>query len=299
MLQGSFPALVTPFKNNEIDYNALEGLLEFHLQNNTDGIVLLGTTAETPALANDEKDNLLRFCVQRLKSKLPVIAGTGSNNLLQTVSATQKAEDHGVEYALIVTPYYNKPNQEGLYLYYKEIVRRTNLPVIIYNVPSRTGCNIQAETVIRLATEFPEKIVGIKEASGDIVKASLIIRETPEKFFLLSGEDALNYPLLCVGAKGAISVTANAVPKEMHTMIKYALEKQYDKALKIHQLLIELNEVMFIDTNPIPVKEALFHLGMMKQEYRLPLCPTTDEKRIRIHNIFKEFKRNIDTENIL
>ena len=292
MLKGSMPALVTPFKNNEIDYNSLEKLLSFHIENETDGMVLLGTTAETPALANDEKESLLRFAVQRLKGRMPIIAGTGSNNLSHTVSATQKAENLGVEYALVVTPYYNKPNQDGLYLYYKEVVKQTNLPVIIYNVPSRTGCNISAETVIKLANEFPKRIIAVKEASGDIVKASKIVRDTPDTFSLLSGEDALNFPLMCVGGKGVISVTANAVPKQMHQMITYAISGERDKALKLHQSLIELNDVMFHDTNPIPVKLILSHIGLIEIGYRLPLCETTDDKKTKILAVYDRFIAN-------
>ncbi|MCL2064025.1 MAG: 4-hydroxy-tetrahydrodipicolinate synthase [Candidatus Cloacimonetes bacterium] len=293
MLKGSIPALVTPFKNNEIDYNSLEKLLNFHLENQTDGLVLLGTTGEGATLANDEKEALLRFAVQRLKSKLPIIAGTGSNNLPHTISATQKAESLGVDYAMIVTPYYNKPNQEGLYLYFKELANKTNLPIIIYNVPGRTGVNISAETVIKLANDFPEKIVAIKEASGDIIKASRIVRDTPDSFALLSGEDALNFPLMCVGSKGAISVTANVVPKEMHLMLNYALEGDCARSLSIHQHLIELNEVLFIDTNPIPVKYILAHLDLLEIGFRLPLCPTSDDKKAKIIAIFNEFKNKI------
>jgi len=290
MLKGSFPALVTPFKNNEVDYNSLEKLLNFHLENKTDGLVLLGTSAESPTLANDEKENLLRFCVQRLKGKLPLVVGTGSNNLSVTVSATQKAETLGLDYAMIVTPYYNKPNQEGLYLYYKEIIKHTKLPIVVYNVPSRTGCDIAAETIIKLANEFPQNIVAIKEASGNVIKATKIVRDTPETFSLVSAEDALNYPLMCVGAKGAISVTANLVPKEMRTMLAYALENKHDKALAIHQLLYELNEAMFIDTSPIPVKQALAHVGLIELGYRLPLCPTTEDKKAKIIRAYDEFK---------
>ncbi|MDD4157673.1 MAG: 4-hydroxy-tetrahydrodipicolinate synthase [Candidatus Cloacimonetes bacterium] len=290
MLKGSFPALITPFKNKDIDFNALENLLQFHLDNETDGLVLLGTTAETPALANDEKDNILRFCIQKIKGKLPIIVGTGSNNIHQTISSTQKAENHGAEYALVVTPYYNKPNQEGLYLYYKELINKTSLPIIIYNVPSRTGSNISAETVIKLANEFPERIVGIKEASGDIIKASTIIRDTPDNLVLLSGEDALNYPLMCIGAKGCISVTANIIPKEMHEMTKLLLEFNYSKALKYHQKMIELNQVMFIDTNPIPVKETLHYMKMIELDFKLPLCPTNKDYRQKIIDTFIKFK---------
>jgi len=292
MLKGSFPALVTPFKDQAIDYNSLEKLLDFHLENGSDGLVLLGTTAETPALANDEKESLIRFCVHRLGGKLPIVAGTGSNNLMQTVASTQKMANLGVNYALVVTPYYNKPNQEGLYLYYKELVARTTLPIVIYNVPSRTGCNIAAETVIKLADEFPDRIVAIKEASGDFVKASRIVRDTPDTFSLVSGEDALNFPLMSIGATGSISVTANAVPRQMSTMINLCLNQKWTEALNIHQNLIELNDVMFIDTNPIPVKALLAYLGLIHLQYRLPMCHTTPEKTEKITAVYDRFIAN-------
>ncbi|MCL1827774.1 MAG: 4-hydroxy-tetrahydrodipicolinate synthase [Candidatus Cloacimonetes bacterium] len=290
MLQGSIPALVTPFKNNEIDYNSLDKLLNFHLENKSDGLVLLGTTGEAPAISSSEKEELLKFCVSRVKGKIPLISGTGTNNFMQTVENTKQAEKCGIEYSLVVTPYYNKPNQEGLYLYYSQLAKQTNLPIIIYNVPSRTGCNIAAETVIMLSEEFPKQIVAIKEASGDITKASKIIRDTEESFVLLSGEDALNYPLLCVGSKGSISVTANCVPLEMHNLHKFTNEGKCEKALQIHQALIELNEMLFCDTNPIPVKHIMAFLGLIELEFRLPLCLTTEDKREKIISTFQKFK---------
>lgn len=287
-MKGSYVALVTPFKNNEIDYTALEKLIDFHLTEKTDGIVLLGTTAETPTLASDEKEALLRFCIHRLKGKMPIIVGTGSNNLNITISSTLKAEKAGAEYALIVTPYYNKPTQEGLYLYFKEIVKNTTIPIILYNVPGRTGCNLSAETTIRLANEYPERIIAVKEASANLVQASLIIKNTPESFTLLSGEDALNLPLMSVGAKGTISVTANIVPGKMHDMIQLALEGKYNEALKIHQSLIELNDVMFIESNPIPVKEALALMGFIAPELRLPLCNISENNKNKLIKILKD-----------
>ncbi len=289
-MKGSMVALVTPFKNKEIDYNALEKLIDFHLLNQTDAIVLLGTTAEAATLANDEKESLLRFATQRLKGKLPIIIGTGSNNVSQTISNTVKAEHFGADAALIVTPYYNKPTQEGIYLYYKEIVRNTNIPIIMYNVPGRTGCNQSAETTIRLANEFPGKIIGIKEASADLVQAGKIIKYAPKEFFVLSGEDALNLPLMCIGAKGCISVTANIVPLKMHQLIQYALDGNFKEANKIHLELIELNQNMFIETNPIPVKNALALMGMMEKEVRLPLCDLKAENLMIIESCLKQYQ---------
>lgn len=287
-MKGSFVALITPFKNKDIDYNALEKLINFHIENQTDGIVLLGTTGEAATLASDEKESLLRFAIQRLKNKMPIIVGTGSNNLSITISNTLKAEKLGAEAALIVTPYYNKPTQEGLYLYYKEIISKTTIPIILYNVPGRTACNISADTTLRLAHEFSERIIGIKEASGDLVQASKIIKYAPKNFFLLSGEDALNLPLMAVGAKGTISVTANVVPKKMHDLIALALDGKFSEALKIHQELIELNNILFIETNPIPAKEALAMMKIIENEVRLPLC----NLQAKNHELLKECLSN-------
>ncbi len=286
-MKGSYVALITPFKNNEIDYSALEKLIDFHLTEKTDGVVLLGTTAETPTLASDEKETLLRFCIQKLKDKCPIIVGTGSNNLNITISSTLKAEKAGAEYALIVTPYYNKPTQEGMYLYYHEIIKNTSIPIILYNVPGRTGCNLNAETTIRLANDFPDRVIGIKEASGNIVQASAIIKNTSDDFVLLSGEDALNLPLMSIGAKGTISVTANIVPAKMHQMIEFALDQNYEEAKKIHLEILELNDVMFIESNPIPVKEALALMGYIQPELRLPLCQLKDENRQKLITVLK------------
>jgi len=265
-------------------------LIDFHLNNKTDAIVLLGTTAEAATLANDEKESLLRFATQRLKGKLPIIIGTGTNNVTQTISNTIRAEHFGADAALIVTPYYNKPTQEGIYLYYKEIISRTNIPVIMYNVPGRTGCNQSAETSIRLANEFPGRIIGIKEASGDLVQAGKIIKYAPKDFFVLSGEDALNLPMMCIGAKGCISVTANVVPLQMHNLIQSVLDGNYEDARKIHIELIELNQNMFIETNPIPAKNALALMGLIEKEVRLPLCDLKEESLKTLENCLKNYK---------
>ncbi|HOQ81020.1 MAG TPA: 4-hydroxy-tetrahydrodipicolinate synthase, partial [Candidatus Cloacimonadota bacterium] len=289
-MKGSMVALVTPFKNNEIDYNALERLLEFHLQNKTDAIVFLGTTAETATLANDEKESLLRFATQRVKGKMPFIIGTGTNNVKQTIINTSRAEHYEADAALIVTPYYNKPTQEGIYLYYKEIVSKTNIPIIMYNVPGRTGCNQSADTTIRLANDFPGRIIAIKEASGDLVQAGKIIKHAPKDFIVLSGEDALNLPLMCIGAKGCISVTANIVPLQMSNMIHAALEGNYEEAKRIHLELIEVNQNMFIETNPIPVKNALAMMGYIDKEVRLPLCDLKAESLITLEKCLKSLK---------
>lgn len=288
-IRGSYVALVTPFKNNEIDYNALENLLDFHLENGTDGILFCGTTGESPTLAGDEKERLVRFGIKKIAGKLPVMLGTGTNNLSHTISATARAKEWGADSALIITPYYNKPTQNGLYLYFKSVVENTDIPIVIYNVPGRTGVNIQAETTLKLAHEFTN-IVAIKEASGDLVQLSQIVRDAPAGFTVLSGEDALNYPILCCGGSGVISVTANIVPQIVHNIVEFSEKGKREMALELHLELLKLNNAMFIETNPIPVKESLHLMGMIERELRLPMCKLQDDNLAKLKNILTEYK---------
>ena len=278
MLQGSFVALITPFKNGSIDWNALERLIQFHLDNGTDGILLLGTTAETAGLATDEKDALLRFAIQKIGGKVPVMIGTGTNNLSQTLVNTQKAKDLGADFALVITPYYIKPTQQGMYEYFKTIADRVDIPIVIYNVPGRTGVNITAATTLKLANAC-KNIIGIKEASGNLVQATYILRDAPQDFSLMSGEDALNLPLMAIGAKGTISVTANVVPKLVSEHIATCLKGDFATAASQHHHLAKMNDLMFIETNPIPAKEALHMMGMIELEFRSPICPMQDANR--------------------
>ena len=288
MLKGSYVALITPFKNKGIDYNALEKLIEFHLTNNTDGILFCGTTGETPSLAGDEKERLVRFGLQKINKQKPVMMGTGTNNLHHTISNTIKAQEWGVDHALVITPYYNKPTQNGLYLHFKSVAENTDIPIVIYNVPGRTGVNIDAETTLKLANEC-KNIVGIKEASGDIFQLSKIVKYAPHGFSAMSGEDALNYPIMCCGGKGVISVTANIVPQKVHDLVEFSLKGKYDKALNIHLELLELNKAMFIETNPIPAKESLHLMGMIERELRLPMCNLKDENLKKLKNILDDY----------
>lgn len=271
MLQGSFVALVTPFKNGEVDYLALERLINLHLENGTHGILLLGTTAETAALASDEKDALLRFAIKKINNRVPVMIGTGTNNLNQSIANTKKAKELGADYALVITPYYIKPTQNGLYEYFKTISQKVDIPIVIYNVPGRTSINISSATTVKLAHDCPN-IVGIKEASANLVQATEIIRDAPQGFVLMSGEDALNMPLMALGAKGTISVTANVAPKLMSEHIETCLRGDYQLAAQQHMQLLLLNNTMFIETNPIPAKEALALMGYIEPEFRLPIC---------------------------
>jgi len=289
MLQGSFVALVTPFKHGEIDYVALERLIDFHLENGTDGIVLLGTTAEASSLASDEREALLLFAMQKINHRVPVIIGTGSNNFSHTLADTKQAQELGADYALIITPYYVKPTQKGMEEYFLAIAEKTNIPIVIYNVPGRTGVNITSSTVVKLARQCSQ-IAGIKEASGNLVQATEIVRDAPEGFALLSGEDAMNYPLMAIGGRGCISVTANIIPKELSEHIHICLKGDFINAAKQHQNLLKLHQAMFIETNPIPVKEALHMMGMLQLEFRLPMCPLMENNREILHNVLKEYK---------
>lgn len=288
MLQGSYVALVTPFKHGGIDYSALEALLEFHLAEGTHGILLLGTTAETAALASDEKEALLLFALQKINKRVPVMIGTGTNNFNQTLAATKRARELGADHALVITPYYIKPTQNGLYEYFKALAAKVDIPMVVYNVPGRTGVNLAAATMVKLARECPN-IVAVKEASGNIPQATEIIRDAPEGFALMSGEDALNLPLMAVGAKGCISVTANVAPKLMSEHISSCLAGDYASAAKQHRHLQKLNGVMFIETNPIPAKEALHLMGLIELEFRLPICPLQDANREILRGVLKEY----------
>lgn len=288
MLKGSFVALVTPFKNGDVDYSALEALLDFHLQNGTHGILLLGTTAETAGLASDEKDALLRFAIHRINHRVPVMIGTGTNNLHQTLANTMKARELGADFALVITPYYIKPTQPGMIDYFGHIASRVDIPIVIYNVPGRTSINILPSTVLTLARNH-RNIVGIKEASGSIVQATQIIRDVPEGFTVMSGEDALNLPLMAVGAKGTISVTANVVPKLMSDHIQTCLNGDMAAAGVQHRYLQKLNDTMFIETNPIPAKEALHMMGLIGLEFRLPMCPLQESNRAVLGQVLREY----------
>ena len=231
MLKGSYVALVTPFKNNRIDFPSLNNLIEYHVSNNTDGILLCGTTGEAPTLSSEERNELLTFCINKINHRTKIMIGTGSNNLEHTIKQTNTAKDLGADYALIITPYYNKPTQIGLYHYFKEVHDNTDIPIVIYNVPGRTGVNITSKITTLLSKEC-KRIIGIKEASGNIVQASEIIRDTKQEFSLMSGEDALNWPLLSIGAKGVISVTANILPKNLHNLVLFAEQNDIAKAIK-------------------------------------------------------------------
>lgn len=280
MFKGSMVAIVTPFKKGKIDEKALAKLIEWHIKEGTHGIIPCGTTGEASTLDYEEHYRVIEITVKVVNKRIPVIAGTGSNSTDEAIMITKKAEKLGADAALLVTPYYNKPTQEGLYLHYKEIADKTGLPLILYNVPGRTSVNMLPQTVARLA-EHP-RIVGIKEATGDMKQVSEIIRLCGDKITVLSGDDFTNLTLLALGGKGAISVTANICPKDMAELFNAWEKGDIDTARKLHYKLEPLNKAMFIETNPIPVKTALAMMGKIKEEFRLPLCEMSQSNKEKL-----------------
>jgi 4-hydroxy-tetrahydrodipicolinate synthase len=287
-LQGSIVALVTPFKNGEIDDKSLLKLLDFQIESKTDGILIAGTTGEAATLSAKEFEYLLKLSVKHINGRLPVLAGTGSNNTSETIKRTKLAAECGADYALVVSPYYNKPTDEGIFLHYKKIAENSSIPVILYNVPSRTGSDMSVDVIVKLSS-LPN-IIGIKEASGNVSKAAKIIAKTPEDFSLFSGDDGSNFPIIAVGGKGAVSVVANVIPAYFSQSINLALEKNWDEARKIYHNLHELCAALFIETNPAPAKAALHTLGIIDSpEVRLPLAPATPNAT----NILKKIIDNL------
>lgn len=267
-------ALITPFKEDgSVDYDSLLRLVEYQVQNGIDFLCVLGTTAETPTLTAEEKKKIKSLVIERVNGRVPILLGVGSN-CTQTVIDTIKNDDMtGVDALLIAVPYYNKPSQEGIYQHYKAIAQSTNLPIVLYNVPGRTGVNMTAATTLRLAHDF-DNIVAIKEASGDISQMDEIIKKKPDNFDVISGDDGITFPLITLGAVGVISVIGNAFPREFSRMTRLALAGDYNSALTIHHQFTELFKLLFVDGNPAGVKAMLSMMGMIENRLRLPLVPT-------------------------
>ncbi len=282
-LRGMGVALITPFKaDKSIDFPALAKLLEYIIQNKADYIVVLGTTAETATLTEEEKNLVKSFVVERVNRRVPLVLGVGGNNTQALVDYLKSNDLSDFSAILSVVPYYNKPSQEGIYQHYKAIAEASPLPVILYNVPGRTGVNMTAETTLRLARKF-DNIIAIKEASGNIVQMDDIIKNKPENFMVISGDDGITFPLITLGAVGVISVIGNAFPREFSKMVRLALEGDFQNALLIHHRFTELFSLLFVDGNPAGVKCLLNAKGMIENELRLPLVPTkiTTYEKIR------------------
>jgi 4-hydroxy-tetrahydrodipicolinate synthase len=287
VFKGSYVALVTPFKNGRLDEAALARLIEFHLEGRTAGLVLCATTGESPTLTPGEWRSVIETAAGRAKGKLAIVAYTGSNDTAATVARTKEAHACGADAVLVVTPYYNKPPQEGLFRHFEVVAGESSLPIIIYNVPSRTGVNILPSTVVRLASL--DRIAGIKEASGDLDQVSELSRLAGDRIAILSGDDSLTLPMLAVGAVGVISVVANIAPRDVAEMIDQHGRGEVARARQIHLALYPLVRALFVETNPIPVKRALSLIGLMGDEVRLPLVPLSKEGERTLRKALEEY----------
>ncbi len=280
-------AIVTPMKDGAIDEKALEALVEFHLENGTSAIVPCGTTGESATLSHDEHRRVIELTVKVVDGKIPVIAGTGSNSTEEAIALTQHAKTAGATAALLITPYYNKPTQEGLYRHFKAIAEGVDLPQILYNIPGRTGVNMLPETVARLLEH--ENVVGMKEGSGSIQQMGHLIHLCGDRLCVISGDDVLTLPLMALGGKGVISVTANIAPSDMAEMTAAALSGDFTEARRINEKLYPLHQVLFLETNPIPVKAALALMGRCSDEVRLPLCGLSDAYLTRLRTTLSDY----------
>ncbi len=286
--RGVATALVTPMQSGDsaVDERALRSLVDFQITNGVNGLVPCGTTGESATLNHAEHHHVMDVVVEQTAGRVPVIVGAGSNSTREAISLTQHARAIGAQAALSIAPYYNKPTQEGFFQHYKAIAESVDIPIIVYNVPGRTGSNINAETTLRIA-ELPG-IAGIKEASGNMGQVMEILRHRPPHFTVLSGEDALTLPLLALGADGAISVVSNETPRLFSTMVRLCLEGNFSEGRAIHEELLQLMNLNFIESNPIPVKGALAIMGMIDEAYRLPLTPMTTDHRFAVRRALEE-----------
>lgn len=287
LFKGSGVAIVTPFKNNQVDFEKLGELLEWHIKEQTDAIIICGTTGEAATMTDDEKINTIKFTVDKVNKRIPVIAGTGSNNTQHTIEMSKKAEEIGVDGLLIVNPYYNKSTQKGLIVHYNTIADMVNIPIIVYNVPGRTGFNISPGTLAVLSKH--PNISGVKEASGNISQVAEIARLCPEDFAIYSGNDDMVVPLLSLGGVGVISVVANILPKDTHDMVLNYLEGNIEKSRKLQLKMKPLIDALFIEANPIPIKKAMNLLGTDVGELRLPLVEMSEEASKVLINELKNY----------
>ncbi len=286
--QGSLVALVTPFRDGRIDEAKVRELVEFHVARGTDGLVPCGTTGESPTLSHEEHRRLVELVVEAAAGRIPVVAGTGSNSTAEAIELTRHAERAGAQGALVVNPYYNRPTQEGLYRHFRAVAEATALPVLVYNIQSRTAVNVETETLARLARDC-RNIVGVKEASGSLDQMSQVVAACGPDFTVLSGDDNLTLPLMAIGGRGVISVIANLLPRETAEMTHAALEGDWKRARELHFRLFPLARAAFLETNPIPIKEAMAMAGMIEPEFRLPLCRMGEANRERLRAVLRQY----------
>ena len=289
MFEGVYTALITPFKEDgSIDEDALERIVNFQIKSGITGVVPCGTTGESPTLSHEEHERVIELVVEFVDGRVPVIAGTGSNSTDEAISLTRHALESGADASLQVAPYYNKPTQEGFYRHFKKIADEIDIPLIVYNIPGRTGANIETATLMRLAHH--KNIQCVKEASGSLPQMMDVIAQKPNNFTVLSGDDNLTLPLIALGGKGVISVAGNLIPKEMSKFVKTALEGNYEEARKIHYRLMPLFKALFIETNPIPIKSAMTIKGFCKEIYRLPLCEPQIQNKEKLRKVMESME---------
>ncbi len=289
VFKGSAVALVTPFdKNGNINFYSLKHLIEYQIANGTNAIVVLGTTGESSVISFEEREKLIKFCVAIVSKRVPLIVGTGSNSTSHAITLTKQAQSLGADAVLVVTPYYNKCNQEGLFKHYKQIAISTKLPIILYNVPSRTGVNLQAQTVLKLAKL--KNIVGIKEASGNLLQVHELCINKPPNFAVFSGDDGLTLAMMSMGSRGVISVTANAYPEKVSMLCDHALKFDYFNASRLQNELFEINQALFLDVNPICIKYYLNLLGFEVGNPKLPLTEANEKIKAVLKGIFEKYE---------
>lgn len=289
MFQGSMVAIITPFdEQGQVDVESYRQLIEFQIENGTDVIVPCGTTGESATLSYEEHNQVIKTCIEQVNKRVPVVAGTGSNATHEAIEISQHAKEMGADGVLLVSPYYNKPSQEGIYQHYKALAEAVAIPQILYNVPGRTSMNVTAATTIRLA-EF-DNIVAIKEASGDLTQASEIIAAAGDKIDVVSGDDFLTLPMMACGGKGVISVTANIMPKEVKTMITSVQEGRWEDARAMHLKLLAVHQAMFIESNPVPVKTTASLMGKCRADVRLPLVDMGQDTLEKLQAVLKQYE---------
>jgi len=286
--QGSFVAMVTPFRNGKVDEAKLRELVEFHVTNGTDGLIPCGTTGESPTLSHDEHHRVVELVVEAARGRIRVVAGTGSYSTSDAIEMTKHAERAGAAGALVVNPYYNKPTQEGLYRHFRAVAESVAIPILVYNIQSRTAINVETDTMARLRRDV-KNIVGVKEASGSLDQMSQVIAACGPDFSVLSGDDNITLPLLAIGGSGVVSVIANIVPRETADLVHAALEGDWKRARDLHFRLFPLARAAFLETNPIPIKEAMAMAGMLEPEFRLPMCRMSDANREKLRAILKPY----------
>ncbi|HIQ31148.1 MAG TPA: 4-hydroxy-tetrahydrodipicolinate synthase, partial [Aquifex aeolicus] len=281
MFEGSVVALITPFKDGEVDYESLGKLIDFHVENGTDAVLVCGTTGESPTLTFEEHDKVVEFAVKHAAGRIKIIAGTGANATHEAIHLTAHAKEVGADAVLLVVPYYNKPTQEGIYRHFSAIAREVDIPIILYNIPSRTGVEISVDTLFKLVSDHPN-VVGSKESVANMDRITELKRRLGDNFSILSGDDSLTLPMMAIGAKGVVSVASNVLPKEVKRLTSYALEGNFSRARELHLHLYDLFKVLFVETNPLPVKTACWMLGMCEKEFRLPLCEMKPESERKL-----------------